>query len=196
MKTALITDVTGQDGVYLSEFLLKKDYYVHSIKCRSSSFNTQRIDHFYQAPHVADKHFILHHGDLTDTSNLIRIVRRYDLMNLYGIGVNYNLEDSHVLPAIIRKFHEAKVTEKNEVILWGDGSPIREFLYSNYLADAVVYEDDPANDPPENICQIVWDRTKPNGTPYKFCDTSRLRAFGFISKTEHHEGIVVLLINT
>jgi GDP-L-fucose synthase len=144
--------------------------------------------------------------------------------NLYGIGDNYHLEDSHVLPAMIRKFHEAKASRKNEVVLWGDGSPLREFLYSNDLADAVVYlmEHKDAcdlrnsagdfinigsgqeltihalaemvrsvvyEDEPENVCRIVWDRTKPNGTPRKLCDTSRLRALGCIPKTELHEGV-------
>jgi GDPmannose 4,6-dehydratase len=77
MKTALIT---GQDGAYLSEFLLKKDYEVHGIKRRSSSFNTQCIDHLYQDPHIANKRFILHYGDLTDTSNLIRIIQQVQPM--------------------------------------------------------------------------------------------------------------------
>jgi len=76
MKKSLITGITGQDGAYLSEFLLKKGYEVHGIKRRSSSFNTQRIDHLYQDPHVENKNFILHYGDLTDTSNLIRIIQQ------------------------------------------------------------------------------------------------------------------------
>jgi GDPmannose 4,6-dehydratase len=70
MKTALISGVTGQDGAYLSEFLLKKGYTVHGIKRRSSSFNTERVDHLYQDPHEKKKKFFLHYGDLTDTSNL------------------------------------------------------------------------------------------------------------------------------
>ena len=72
-KTALITGVTGQDGAYLSEYLLKKGYIVHGIKRRSSMFNTERIYHLYQDPHVEDPHFILHYGDLTDSTTLIRI---------------------------------------------------------------------------------------------------------------------------
>lgn len=74
-KTALITGVTGQDGAYLSELLLAKGYTVHGVKRRSSSFNTARIDHIYQDPHEADPRFILHYGDLTDSTNLIRIVQ-------------------------------------------------------------------------------------------------------------------------
>lgn len=71
-KTALITG--GQDGAYLSEYLLKKGYFVHGIKRRSSMFNTEKVDHLYQDPHVEDPHFILHYGDLTDSTNLIRII--------------------------------------------------------------------------------------------------------------------------
>jgi GDP-L-fucose synthase len=150
--------------------------------------------------------------------------------NLYGPGDNYDLENSHVLPAMLRKFHEAKVSGNNEVVLWGDGSPLREFLYSDDLAEAVVYlmEHKDACDlrngagdfvnigsgqeltikelaetvrsvvyeealakcvSPESLCRIVWDRTKPNGTPRKLSDISRLRALGFTPRTELREGI-------
>jgi len=74
MKKALITGITGQDGAYLAEFLLKKGYEVHGIKRRSSLFNTARIDHLFQDPHSADGRFVLHHGDMTDTSSLIHIM--------------------------------------------------------------------------------------------------------------------------
>ena len=76
MKTALITGITGQDGAYLAEFLLKKGYMVHGIKRRASSFNTERIDHLYHDPHEPDVKFKLHYGDLTDSTNLIRLVTR------------------------------------------------------------------------------------------------------------------------
>ena len=75
-KTALISGITGQDGAYLAEFLLKKGYVVHGIKRRSSSFNTDRIDHLYQDPHVSHRNFILHYGDLTDATNLVRIIQQ------------------------------------------------------------------------------------------------------------------------
>ena len=75
-KIALITGVTGQDGSYLAEFLLNKGYTVHGIKRRSSLFNTNRIDHLYQDPHVSSRRFILHYGDLTDSTSLIRIVQQ------------------------------------------------------------------------------------------------------------------------
>ena len=76
MKKALITGITGQDGSYLAEFLLQKGYEVHGVKRRSSSFNTSRIDHIYNDPHIANSKFILHYGDLTDSTNLIRIIQQ------------------------------------------------------------------------------------------------------------------------
>ena len=76
MKKALITGITGQDGSYLTELLLEKGYEVHGIKRRSSSFNTSRIDHLYQDPHDQDPRLILHYGDLTDSTNLIRIIQQ------------------------------------------------------------------------------------------------------------------------
>jgi GDPmannose 4,6-dehydratase len=98
MKTALITGTTGQDGAYLSEFLLKKGYEVHGIKRRSSSFNTQRIDHLYQDPHVEDKHFILHYGDLTDTSNLVRIIQQVRPDEIYNLGAQSHVKVSFEVP--------------------------------------------------------------------------------------------------
>lgn len=85
-KVALITGVTGQDGSYLAEFLLEKGYIVHGIKRRASFFNTQRIDHVYQDPHVNDAHFKLHYGDLSDTSNLIRIIQETQPDEIYNLG--------------------------------------------------------------------------------------------------------------
>src|SRR3989338_10767744 len=88
-KTALITGITGQDGAYLAEFLLGKGYIVHGIKRRSSLINTDRIDHLYQDPHETDRRFILHHGDLTDSSNLVRIIQQTrpdEIYNLAEIG--------------------------------------------------------------------------------------------------------------
>ena len=85
-KTALITGITGQDGAYLAEFLLKKGYIVHGIKRRSSLFNTDRIDHLYQDPHVDSRKFILHHGDLTDSTNLIRIIQQVQPDEIYNLA--------------------------------------------------------------------------------------------------------------
>ncbi len=91
-KTALITGVTGQDGAYLSEYLLKKGYRVHGIKRRSSLFNTERIDHLYQDPHIDDPNFRLHYGDLTDSTNLIRIIQEVRPDEIYNLGAQ-----SHVM---------------------------------------------------------------------------------------------------
>jgi GDP-L-fucose synthase len=142
--------------------------------------------------------------------------------NLYGIGDNYDLEHSHVLPALIRKFYEAKVSGSNEVILWGDGSPLREFLYSDDLASMVVSlmeerdAEDIRNDvgdfinigsgkevsikqlaeivravvyEKETVCRISWDESRPNGTPRKLSDTTRLSKLGYAARTDLYEGI-------
>lgn len=92
MKTALITGVTGQDGAYLSEFLLKKGYVVHGLKRRSSLFNTDRIDHLYQDPHLNNVNFTLHYGDMTDSTNLIRIIQEVQPDEIYNLAAM-----SHVL---------------------------------------------------------------------------------------------------
>ncbi|MCZ4224345.1 GDP-mannose 4,6-dehydratase [Pedobacter rhodius] len=86
MKVALITGITGQDGAYLAEFLLKKGYFVHGIKRRSSLFNTDRIDHLYQDQHESNVHFKLHYGDLTDSTNLIRIIQETQPDEIYNLG--------------------------------------------------------------------------------------------------------------
>jgi GDP-L-fucose synthase len=152
--------------------------------------------------------------------------------NLYGQNDTYNMETGHVLPSLICKFHEAKISNKNEVTLWGDGSPLREFLYSDDLAYAVVhlmekynagdlrntagdfinigsgeeisiknlaemirsiiFEKDflaNPNKPADEICHINWDLTKPNGTPRKLCDISRLTSLGITTKTDLSNGI-------
>ncbi len=97
-KTALITGVTGQDGSYLAEFLLAKGYEVHGIKRRSSSFNTHRVDHIYQDPHVNDANFILHYGDLSDTSNIIRIVKETQPDEIYNLGAQSHVAVSFESP--------------------------------------------------------------------------------------------------
>jgi GDPmannose 4,6-dehydratase len=97
-KVALITGITGQDGSYLAEFLLGKGYIVHGIKRRSSSINTKRIDHLYQDPQVANPHFKLHYGDLTDTSNLIRIVQEVQPDEIYNLGAQSHVAVSFESP--------------------------------------------------------------------------------------------------
>ena len=98
MKKALITGVTGQDGAYLSELLLKKGYEVHGIKRRTSLFNTDRIDHLYQDPHVEAKNFILHYGDLSDSTNLIRIVQEVQPDEIYNLGAMSHVQVSFEEP--------------------------------------------------------------------------------------------------
>jgi GDPmannose 4,6-dehydratase len=97
-KVALITGITGQDGSYLAELLLEKEYIVHGIKRRASSFNTQRIDHLYQDPHINHPNLILHYGDLTDTSNLVRIIQQCQPDEIYNLGAQSHVAVSFESP--------------------------------------------------------------------------------------------------
>ena len=97
-KVALITGITGQDGSYLAEFLLKKGYYVHGIKRRSSNFNTQRIDHLYEDPHVKEPNLMLHYGDLTDSTNLIRIIEKVNPDEIYNLAAQSHVAVSFETP--------------------------------------------------------------------------------------------------
>ena len=94
-KIALITGVTGQDGAYLSEFLLAKGYEVHGLKRRSSLLNTDRVDHIYQDPHVENQNFILHYGDMTDSTNIIRLIKEIQPDEIYNLAAQ-----SHVISAL------------------------------------------------------------------------------------------------
>ena len=98
MKRALITGITGQDGAYLAELLLEKGYEVHGIKRRSSLFNTQRVDHLYQDPHERDVRFMLHYGDLTDATNLIRIIQEVQPDEIYNLGAQSHVKVSFETP--------------------------------------------------------------------------------------------------
>ena len=97
-KVALISGVTGQDGAYLSEFLLDKGYVVHGIKRRSSSFNTERIDHLYQDPHESDRRFILHYGDLSDSMSVVRIIKEIQPDEIYNLGAQSHVAVSFETP--------------------------------------------------------------------------------------------------
>ena len=99
MKVALITGVTGQDGAYLSEFLLKKNYIVHGIKRRASLFNTNRIDHLYQDPHEDSRNFILHYGDMTDSTNLIRLIQEIQPDEIYNLAAMSHVQVSLKFPS-------------------------------------------------------------------------------------------------
>lgn len=107
MKVALITGVTGQDGAYLAELLLSKGYEVHGIKRRTSLFNTDRIDHLYQDPHVKNRNFILHHGDLTDSTSLIRIIQQVKPDEIYNLAAQ-----SHVAVS----FEEPEYTANSDAL--------------------------------------------------------------------------------
>ena len=98
MKKAFITGITGQDGAYLSKLLLEKGYEVHGIKRRASSFNTDRIDHLYRDPHEAGRKFILHYGDLTDSTNLIRIIQEVQPDELYNLAAQSHVAVSFETP--------------------------------------------------------------------------------------------------
>lgn len=107
MKKALITGITGQDGAYLAELLLEKGYEVHGLKRRTSLFNTDRIDHLYQDPHISDRRFILHHGDLTDSSSLIRIIQQVQPDEIYNLAAQ-----SHVAVS----FEEPEYTANSDAL--------------------------------------------------------------------------------
>ncbi len=107
MKKALITGVTGQDGAYLAEFLLEKGYEVHGIKRRTSLFNTDRVDHLYQDPHETNRRFILHHGDLTDSSSLVRIIQQVQPDEIYNLAAQ-----SHVAVS----FEEPEYTANSDAL--------------------------------------------------------------------------------
>jgi GDPmannose 4,6-dehydratase len=107
MKRALVTGITGQDGAYLAEFLLKKGYEVHGIKRRTSLFNTDRIDHLYEGPEVRDRRFVLHHGDLTDSSSLIRIIQYVQPDEIYNLAAQ-----SHVAVS----FEEPEYTANSDAL--------------------------------------------------------------------------------
>src|ERR1700733_5020150 len=106
-KTALISGVTGQDGAYLAEFLLNKGYIVHGIKRRSSLFNTDRIDHLYQDPHGKNKRFFLHHGDMTDSTCLIRLIQETKPDEIYNLAAQ-----SHVAVS----FEEPEYTANSDAV--------------------------------------------------------------------------------
>ncbi len=97
-KVALITGVTGQDGSYLSEFLLEKGYEVHGLKRRSSSFNTSRIDHLYQDPHESDANFFLHYGDLIDSTNILKLIQKIQPDEIYNLGAQSHVAVSFETP--------------------------------------------------------------------------------------------------
>ena len=98
MKKALITGITGQDGSYLAEMLLRKGYEVHGIICRASTFNTGRVDHIYQDPHMKDVRFFLHYGDLSDSVNLVKLLYQLKPDEIYHLGAQSHVRVSFEIP--------------------------------------------------------------------------------------------------
>ena len=117
-KKALITGITGQDGAYLAEFLLNKGYEVHGIKRRASSFNTDRIDHLYQDPHEKNRKLVLHYGDLTDATNLIRIVQQVQPDEIYNLAAQSHVGVSFETPGTrpIRCLGTLRLLESNSIL--------------------------------------------------------------------------------
>ncbi len=127
-KKAIITGVTGQDGSYLAEFLLEKNYIVHGIKRRASSFNTDRIDHIYEDPHISNNRFVLHYGDLTDSTNLIRIIQEVQPDEIYNLGAQSHVAVSFETPEytansdaigtlrILEAIRILNLTKKNKIL--------------------------------------------------------------------------------
>jgi len=148
-KVALITGITGQDGSYLAEFLLEKGYIVHGIKRRASSFNTQRVDHIYQDTHIDNANFKLHYGDLTDTSNLVRIVQETQPDEIYNLGAQ-----SHV--AVSFESPEYTATALGMQLRW-EGEGVSEVGYWNEQA---VIKIDPRYFRPTEVETLLGDPTK------------------------------------
>lgn len=189
MKKALITGVTGQDGSYLAELLLEKGYEVHGIKRRASSFNTQRIDHIFQDPHERNQRFHLHYGDLTDTSNLTRIIRRIEPDEVYNLGAQSHVAVSFEAPEytaaaslfvldLDRKTHEANTRLMQSHINVGFGRDISILELASLLADVTGFEGEIRTDP-----------TKLDGVKQKLMDISRLQQMGWKARIGLKEGI-------
>jgi len=117
-KVALITGITGQDGAYLAEYLIKKGYIVHGIKRRSSMFNTDRIDHLYQDPHVENRNLILHYGDLTDSLNLTRIIGEIQPDEIYNLAAMSHVKVSFDMSLTAQTF--AGGVDMLDAYQWGD----------------------------------------------------------------------------
>ena len=130
-KVALITGITGQDGAYLAELLLDKGYIVHGVKRRSSLFNTQRVDHLYEAPHVESRRFNLHYGDLTDSTNLIRIVQEVQPDEIYNLGAQSHVQVSFETPEYTANADAIGVLRLLEAIrILGMGEQVRFYQAS------------------------------------------------------------------
>ena len=138
-KTALITGITGQDGSYLAEFLISKNYEVHGIKRRSSLFNTDRIDHLYQDPHESERDLILHHGDLTDSSSLIRIIKEIQPDEIYNLAAQSHVAVSFEEPeytANTDALGTLRILEAIRILGLESKTKFYQASTSNYLEDS------------------------------------------------------------
>jgi len=209
MKKALITGITGQDGSYLAELLLEKGYEVHGMLGRSSSFNTGRIDHLFNDPNVLNKKLFLHYGDLTDSSNLNRLLEKIHPEEIYNLGAQSHVKVSFEIPEYTA-----------EVDGIGTFKPKREFLNVDDMADACVHimEKIKANTLYNEMGQthinigtgidltirelaeavksitrfygiMEWDIRKPDGTSKKRLDISLLHKLDWKHKIELRDGI-------
>ena len=124
-RRALITGITGQDGSYLAELLLENGYEVHGIKRRASSFNTQRVDHLYQDPHLGDGRFRLHYGDLTDASGLTRILAETESHEVYNLGAQSHVGVSFEAPDYTAQVDALGTLHLLEAIRWNGWRPVR-----------------------------------------------------------------------
>jgi GDPmannose 4,6-dehydratase len=194
-KVALVTGITGQDGAYLAELLLDKGYIVHGIKRRASLFNTDRIDHLYQDPHVGDRRFILHYGDMTDSSSLTRVIQQAQPDELYNLAAQSHVAVSSPYGAaklyaywITVNYREAYGMFACNGILFNHESPVRgETFVTRKITRALARIAIGLQD-----CLYIgnlnakrdWGhardfvRSKPDGTPQKLLDTAKLRALG------------------
>ena len=161
MKKALITGVTGQDGAYLAEFLLKKGYEVHGLKRRSSSFNTSRIDHLYQDPHESDAKFFLHYGDLIDSTNIIKLIEKIQPDEIYNLGAQSHVAVSFETPEYTANCDAIGVLRILEAVKNSDKDAFHQ-LFSNFydtLFRFVVYkvkDSDLAEDISQETFLRVW----------------------------------------
>ena len=178
MRRALITGITGQDGAYLAEFLLAKGYEVHGIKRRFSSFNTKRVDHLYRDPHENRVRFHFHYGDLTDSTNLVRILQEVRPDEIYNLGAQSHVQVS---------FETSEYTAAVDGLVSGEELSIAE------LVEAVRATVDA--DAPERTCEVVWNTIKTNGTLRKLPDSSRMATTGRRTATPITDGLSIAYEN-
>jgi nucleoside-diphosphate-sugar epimerase len=185
-RIALITGITGQDGAYLAELLLSKGYTVHGIKRRSSSFNSERIDHLYIDPHTLGARFFLHYGDMTDSSNLIRIVQDVQPDEIYNLAAQW----SYGAPALHgASFCTSTISPMPACFSWritalmgtsivgvGEDVTIKELAL--IIKQVVGFVGD-----------LVHDTSKPNGTPRKLLSVNRLNQLGWRAHITLNEGL-------